>query len=187
MNAMTWWDHKTASIWSQPIGKALAGPLEGTELELLAAQVTTWANWKDAHPNTLAMTNDVSRLRFSRQGFDPDFVIGVVIADQAKAYNFTDVKEAGVINDTLGEFPILVWAKDADFRSYSRIVDGNYLTFKLKDGELVDEKTGTIWDVRQGLGQEGPLKGKSLQPLPSLTSFDWAWKDFYPQGEIYNP
>ncbi len=25
-NAMTWWDHDTGSIWSQPLGEAIAGP-----------------------------------------------------------------------------------------------------------------------------------------------------------------
>lgn len=187
MNAMTWWDHATVSIWSQPIGRALAGPLEGTELKLLASQLTTWANWKQTHPYTLAMTNDVSRLRFNRQGFKPDFVIGIVVADQSKAYYFNDVMEAGVINDSAADFPVLVWATDSDFRTYLRSVDGEVLTFRLEHGDLIDEQTGTIWDARLGLGVRGTLKGKSLQPLPTLTSYDWAWKDFYPQGEIFNP
>jgi hypothetical protein len=187
MNAMTWWDHDTISIWSQPIGEALAGPLKGTKLELLSSQVTTWSNWKQAHPNTLAMINDVNRLSFRRQGFDPDFVIGVDVADQTKAYYYDDVEAAGVINDMIGEFPILIWAAESDFRVYLRQVNGDTLTFIWDGDNLVDEKSGTQWGAKSGLAIEGPLKGEALQPLPSLTSFDWAWEDFYPQGEIYRP
>ena len=62
MNAMTWYDHKTESIWSQPWGRAIYGELKGTELTLLPLQVTTWSSWKRDHPQTLAMVNDTSRI-----------------------------------------------------------------------------------------------------------------------------
>ena len=35
MNAMTWWDHATGSIWSQPLGEAIAGPLRGETVQLV--------------------------------------------------------------------------------------------------------------------------------------------------------
>ena len=41
MRAMTWWDHKTESIWSQPWGMAIDGPLEGTRLKLIPARQPT--------------------------------------------------------------------------------------------------------------------------------------------------
>ena len=28
-NAMTWWDHDTGSVWSQPLGEAVMGPRTG--------------------------------------------------------------------------------------------------------------------------------------------------------------
>ncbi len=40
-NAMTWWDHSTGSIWSQPLGEAIAGPLKGETVELLPSQFTS--------------------------------------------------------------------------------------------------------------------------------------------------
>ena len=76
MSAMTWWDHKTSSIWSQPIGRALAGELTGTELTLLPMQLTTWENWKNAYPDTLVMINDLEKIDYSPPGFSKDFVIG---------------------------------------------------------------------------------------------------------------
>jgi hypothetical protein len=34
-NAMTWFDHATGSVWSQPLGLAIAGPRRGQRLDLL--------------------------------------------------------------------------------------------------------------------------------------------------------
>lgn len=187
MSAMTWWDHKTSSIWSQPVGRALAGELTGTELTLLPMQLTTWENWKNAYPGTLVMINDLEKIDYSPPGFSKDFVIGLDLDEHSKAYYFDDVEAAGILNDQLGDFPVLVWAADADYRVYLRQVGEDVLSFRLEDGVLVDAETGSKWDVRIGIATEGPLKGAVLQSLPSLTSFDWAWKDFYPDSELYQP
>ena len=52
---------------------------------------------------------------------------------------------------------------------------------------LVDQETGSIWDISRGLAKEGPLVGEGLQPVPSLSSYDWAFRDFSPNGEFYQP
>jgi hypothetical protein len=183
---MTWWDHKTQSIWSQPWGRAIGGVLEGTELALLPSQVTLWANWKAQYPDTLVMTNDTSRLRFGRQGFSPDFVIGLVLGETARAYAYAGVAQAGVLNDHLGPIPVVVWAGAADFRAYVRSVAGRTLTFRAGgQGRMVDEQTGSVWDISRGLAVEGELAGEGLQPVPSMTAYDWAWLDFYPESDIY--
>ena len=186
MNAMTWWDHETESIWSQPWGRSIDGLYKGTELFLLPSQVTTWGSWKAEHPESLVMINDVSRLG-GRQKFDPDFVIGLILADQAKAYGYRDVAEVGVVNDAIGDIPIFVWAADNNFHAYIRQVGDQVLTFTLDGDGLVDEETGSTWDLTRGLATAGPLKGQSLQPVPGSTSYDWAWEDFYPGTEFYIP
>ncbi len=142
-NAMTWWDHETLSIWSQPIGQAIAGPLKRTALTLLPSRMTTWANWKASHPETLALTTAYEQLGFRHQKFDGDFVIGVVLTGLAKAYPYEAVAAPGVINDTLGEFPILIWARDGDYRTYLRKVDGQRLTFEVIEGKLRDQETSS--------------------------------------------
>ncbi len=187
MNAMTWYDHETQSIWSQPWGRAIIGPYKGVQLNLLPSELTTWASWKQEHPETLAMINDVDRLGTRRQGFSPEFVIGVILAGQAKAYYYTDVEAAGVINDILGDVPIVVWATDEAFHVYVREAAGRALTFRAEGDALVDEETASTWDVARGLAKSGSLKGESLQPVPSLSSYDWAWADFYPDSEFYAP
>ena len=119
------------------------------------------------------MINDVgngTRFSLGRGRFYRDFVIGLVLGDKSNAYYFGDVADVGVVNDTLGDFPVAVWAKDDRFHAYIRQVDDRTLTFRAEGETLVDEETGSTWDVARGLAVEGPLKGKSckLCPAPRL-------------------
>ncbi|NIS82272.1 MAG: DUF3179 domain-containing protein [Anaerolineales bacterium] len=187
MTAMTWWDHETQSIWSQPWGRAIRGTYKGVELFLLPSQVTSWESWRTEHPDTLAMINDMQRLGSRRQTFSPDFVIGLLLAGEAKAYYFRDAAMQGVINDRLGPAPIVVWAQEDNFHAYIRQVGERTLTFSLDGEALVDDETGSIWDIARGRAVEGPLSGEVLQPVPGSTAFDWAWEDFYPDTTFYTP
>jgi hypothetical protein len=187
MSAMTWYDHKTNSVWSQPWGRAIDGELKGVELVVLPSQMTTWGNWKEQHPETLAMVNDYNRLGSRKLPFWDGFVVGISLAKNDKAYYYTDIASVGLVNDTLAGFPILVWAGENTYEAYSRTVEGQDLTFILEDGSLLDIETGTTWDVTRGLAISGPLVGHALQPIPSSSSFDWAWFDFFPESELYSP
>jgi hypothetical protein len=187
MNAMTWYDHMTRSIWSQPWGRAIIGPLKGVQLNLLSSQLTTWARWKAEYPDTLVMINDVARLGSRRQGFSREFVIGLVLAGQTKAYYYTDAETAGVINDVLGDVPVVLWVSGESFHAYVRQVAGRTLTFRAEGEMLIDTATDSTWDPVRGVAKSGPHKGESLQPVPSLSAYDWAWRDFYPDSEFYTP
>jgi len=186
-NAMTWWDHETFSIWSQPTGEALAGPLEGTRLEPLPFQLTTWDNWQEAHPKTLVMNNQVSRMGAFRQSFSENFLIGVTVAGEARGYPYQIVEEKRLIEEQLGDFPILIWAGSQDYRVFLRLVGGQELNFRWEEEGLVDEQTGSVWDPRLGLARKGEYQGQALQQLPSFSIFESSWEDFYPEGDIYKP
>ena len=187
MRAMVWYDHETQSMWSQPWGQAIAGSLKGVQLYLLPSQVTTWISWEQEHPETRVLINDVERLGSRRQVFSPDFVIGLILAGHAKAYYYKDAAALQVINDALGDIPILVWAGDDNFHAYVRRAGGQTLTFRAAGEALIDEETGSRWSVARGLAAEGPLKGEALQPVPGMTSYDSSWRDFYPDSEFFVP
>jgi len=93
-----------------------------------------------------------------------EFVIGTVLGEHVKGYRFTAVTRERVINDSMGEFPVVVLA-DTETRNvhlYIRNTGNEVLTFELRDGKLVDRGTGTVWDPERGLALEGPLKGINL-------------------------
>jgi hypothetical protein len=184
-NAMTWYDHKTVSIWSQPTGEVLAGPLEGTKLSGLPFQLTTWGNWSETYPDSLLMANDLDRLGNRRQTFSENFLIGVELGEFAKAYAYTQVESKVIIEDQLGDFPILIWAEDQDYRVFLRKTSEIELNFSYDQGVLKDQQTGSVWNPRLGLAQEGDLKGEVLQQLPSFSIWSEYFRDFFPDGEIY--
>lgn len=187
MQAMTWWDHETESIWSQPWGRAIVGDLKGVNLFLLPSKISSWISWRSQHPNTLVLLDDINQMPNLRQKFDPDFVIGVTLADDAKAYRFEDVAEQGVINDTLGTVPVLIWASGDTFHTYIRDIGGQTLTFYEENGRLQDHQTNSTWNIVRGLATEGPLQGQALQALPSLTAYLNHWFDFYPDSVLWEP
>ena len=186
MNAMTWWDHKTESIWSQPWGRALAGPLAGTELELLPSQLVPWKTWREEHPNTLAL--QVGGLRLRRAKLYTGYVIGVTLEGSSTAFPYELAEEAGVINDAVGPYPVVVYV-DPEKQSphvYVRQLDDRILTFVQEDGVIRDQETGSTWKMETGLAVDGPLQGQALHTVPYIPSYQSAWRDFYPESRWYD-
>ena len=186
MNAMTWWDHKTGSVWSQPWGRALDGPLKGTELELLPSQLVPWETWREIHPNTLALQVDGLRLR--REGFYDGYVIGVTLDDSAMAFPYKLAEQAGIINDAVGPYPVVVHV-DPETRNvgvYLRQVDERVLTFVQQGGLVQDIETGSAWALDTGLAVEGPLQGQALRSVPYIPAFPGSWGDFFPNSLWYD-
>ncbi|MGB0387659.1 MAG: DUF3179 domain-containing (seleno)protein [Ardenticatenaceae bacterium] len=128
-------------------------------------------------------------------------VVGLIIGDSAVAYPFSSLSQAGVVNDELNGQPVAVFyspdtvsALDAsvikDARSigsavsYNPIVDGQPLTFELRDGHITDTKTGSQWDAT-GRATNGPLAGTQLDVLPHANHFWFAFAAFYPNVTVW--
>jgi hypothetical protein len=188
MRAMTWWDHETGSIWSQPIGAALVGPLRGTKLQQLPAALVPWASWRAEHPSTLVLQEERGFGFFYERPQD-NFVIGVALGEAAKAYYWRDLAKARLINDKVGAHPILVYADPSTRRvqTWLRTVGNSTLTFALRDGRVIDQETGSTWEPLRGISIAGPRRGDVLRTIPHNSSYDWAWRDFYPQTAFYRP
>jgi hypothetical protein len=52
---LLFYDRTTESLWSQIKGEAVAGPLTGSRLDALPSVVTSWAIWRQVHPDTLVL------------------------------------------------------------------------------------------------------------------------------------
>ena len=198
MRAMTWWDHETGSIWSQPWGAAIEGELAGTRLALIPVGIEPLQSWVDRHPNTkvLVVEDDRRSGLFEPRGGIDFFVIGVTLGDDASAYWYGDVAEVGVVNDRVGDQPIAVFvASDTrEINVYFSSPSGGAtppgqgpLTFSPSGDGFVDDQTGSVWDQFTGEATSGPLSGSRLTRLAYVSSFDWAWEDFFPQSRLYEP
>jgi hypothetical protein len=130
-------------------------------------------------------------------------VVSVAFEDgTAVAYPVTALAEVGVVNDTQGDNDLVIFhtrgtssAMGAQIIADGRDIgatsvfdpnlDGQKLTFS-KDGDnIVDDQTGSIWNV---LGQavEGPLAGEILTPVVHGDHFWFSWAAFHPDTVIYN-
>lgn len=49
------YDSATDSRWSQLLATAVRGPATGTTLELVPSSLTSWADWRGAHPDTVVL------------------------------------------------------------------------------------------------------------------------------------
>jgi hypothetical protein len=65
---MVMFDHQTGSYWFQVASEAVVGPLTGKRMKLLPSMTTTWAQWKELHPETRVLSIDL--------GFYPISLIG---------------------------------------------------------------------------------------------------------------
>jgi len=183
---MTWWDHETDSIWSQPWGRALTGELKGTQLQIIPFSLEPWPSWLESHPDTLVLIALDSV--YGSERIRDDFVLGVAIDNFVRAYPFDIVSGKIVTNDMLGAFPLVVHANPntrAVHIYLRQLSDGTVLTFTGDTEQLIDEQTGSIWEPTRGLAIEGALRGEALREIPYTTSFLWAWYDFYPDSSVY--
>ena len=80
---------------------------------------------------------------------------------------------------------LIVDAKDIGATGvFDAYLDGETLTFSLKDGNFIDDQTGATWNIL-GEGLEGEMAGKSLTPIVHGNHFWFAWGALYPETLIY--
>jgi hypothetical protein len=130
-------------------------------------------------------------------------VLTIDLNSEAVAYPYDVLQGVRMVNDTVGGTEVVVlWhegtasALDASriaegrdvgaASAYSRVLDGETLTFSLDGGRIVDDQTGSEWNV---LGQAvgGKLAGKSLTPVVAINHFWFSWAAFKPETRIYQP
>ena len=213
MNVLVMYDHQTRSLWSQFLSRAVDGELKGAELDVIPVTQTNWGSWRELHPDTRFLNTDgrygadnyESYYRSGRRGVigeanaddrldAKDLVLGVSAGGVRKAYPLAALRDTPVVNDTLGDRPILIYhdAPSGTALVYDRAIDGETLTFRM-EGEpngvqtvLTDEETGARWTAFSGLAIEGERAGRALKRAPSHLSFWFAWTDWNPDTELFD-
>lgn len=192
-------DETTKSWWRQVSGEAVAGPLKGAALEEVFSEQMTLRAWLDLHPTSEILQPDSSFKKDydDLKGFDKgtiesglekrdslswkekSWVVGVELGNLSRAYDWNNLVEAGVINDTLNATPILIVLRNdsATFHVFKR----DSLDFIIAtNGNLQDRQTRSEWN-RSGQSIEGALKGSTLPVIQSYQEFWHSWRTFHPQ------
>ncbi len=211
------YDEATSSLWSQVRAQSIRGPMTGTTLSLLPSSLTTWGEWRSAHPDTRVLlpppisdtvkgevVRDVTKNPYgdyenvTRIGVGPGqladtrlhpkaLVIGVRSGEVARAYPLEAVRAAGgVVNDVVGERPVVVAAAGETLVAYDRRVGGRVREFApADDGTMTGG--GSRWSIPTGRAVDGPLEGEQLEPATGSSAMFWfAWTQFNPDTEIWS-
>jgi hypothetical protein len=129
-------------------------------------------------------------------------VLGLTMDEIAIAYPYSILSEVAVINDTQnGQELVIFWksgtnsalykqviAESKDVGSaaaYSRIVDGQVLTFTQTGEAFADLETGSTWNLL-GKAIDGPLVGTQLDQLLAHELLWFAWAAFEPDTILYS-
>lgn len=126
------YDRQTHTYWSQVLGKAIVGDLVGEELTPVAAQIVSWADFKQAYPQGKVLSRDTGHVRdYGRNpyaGYDDinetpflyrgtidgrlaamERVVLVTLGGVVKAYPFSALAKQGVVADKVGGQDIVVF------------------------------------------------------------------------------
>jgi len=159
--------------------------------------------------NPYAGYDDINSSPFLFRGDTPDElpamarVLTVELGGEAVAYPNDVLKEMHVVNDIIGdEEVVVIWeagtasalddsliATSSDVGAanvYARELDGQTLTFVYDGAKIVDEQTGSEWNVL-GQAESGDLAGKQLRPIIAVNHFWFSWAAFMPETRIYQP
>jgi hypothetical protein len=218
------WDRQTQSWWQQFTGEGIVGVYTGTQLSFLPSQIVGFGTFAEQYPDGQVLSRETG---FSRSygtnpyaGYDSaetpflfegeidprlpamERVLAGRIGGEAVAYPFSLLQQEGVINDAIGDMPVVAFwqggvtsALDAgainDSRDvgtaalFSRIVEGRALTFTLDEaGVLRDSETGSAWNTF-GESIDGELAGARLELQLAAPHLWFAWAAFRPDTRVY--
>jgi hypothetical protein len=113
-------------------------------------------------------------------------VIGVVHDGVARAYAFETLQSEAVVNDAVGDLPVVVTATPGgSLAAYERTVDGETVRF-VPDGDRHLRADGSRWERTTGRAVDGPHAGTRLRPATEFSPMFWkAWRDFHPDSDVY--
>ena len=184
-------DIETGSLWSHLLGKCMEGELKGTELKLLPAAMTTWAEWKKRHPATsvLGMSRTAQRYNEKVWSNPGRYVFGIPLgaARASPAVAIEKLMSVHVMNlDAAGEAVVVTFAPEGQrAQAFDRKLGEKIFKFETAgNGRMTDRTTSSTWDAVTGECVAGKLKGKKLMLRPGTISYRQAWKAFFPKGKI---
>lgn len=209
-NTLVMFDYETGTLWSIVYGSALDGKLSGNKLKMLMSQKMPWGAWKELHPNTLVLSYRGQRTvgfdtynayhKSEKTGILPvknvderlrakGNVIGIEVNDKHKAYPISVFDNKKTVTDTFQGLSLLIYRnkETGSTMVYDRMVNGNIIDFEDNPSQefVTDNITRTTWDLENGVGIKGPMKGLLLQRVNFITVYWFVWADYYPKTDIY--
>jgi len=204
-------DYETGSHWTGFTGTSIEGAMKGKVMERLPLFQCTWREWLELHPDTLVPEGkDESRTGHGEGHFPggpivaPRFrallshidkrlphyelVLGVMAGGAARAYPLAALEAHGgrVLNDRVGAADVAIFFRPGTWMAgaYERSVEGRSLTFRSEGETVLDEQTGSRWEV-SGRASAGALAGRQLKYVHSGVEEFHIWGAFHPGTDVF--
>ena len=205
-------DRETGSWWQQVTGRAIAGELAGSALELMPNDELTFGWWKSEEPHGLLLApvqghgdkdydkkweEEVAKypvpLTFPGQGLkDRDVILGVTVGGQSRAFPLAKVRSASPIEDKIASVPVvLVTGPDGDsvrvFRSQWHGQDIELYRDTQNDESSNEQSSG--WRLLDSLGNTWNFAGcaTSGPAVGQCLEKIHFLKDYWFDWKNYNP
>lgn len=185
-------DESTGSWWRQATGEAITGDLKGKSLPEVESSQYTLSKFFSLHPFGKVMMAEVKSKdiydtlgRFEKgkgrshltktdslSWKKKSWVVGVVVGDESKAYDWIELKNKRIIHDNIGSTPLVV-ALAADDQSFVVIERANNEQFIIRNDSLVSSTRKLDFAGRNANGDKARV-------LKSYQEFWHSWKQFHP-------
>jgi hypothetical protein len=185
-------DATTGSWWRQANGEAITGTLKGSVLPEVESNQFNLRTFFTVYPNGKVMAleqqfktsyDTVGRYEKGKgrssltrtdslSWKDKSWVVGIDIDKKAKAFDWLDLKKTHVINDKVGDTPVVVVlaSDDQSFAAFERNEGENFI---IRNDSLIG--TNNRYDL---LGKSAD--GSSLTMVKSYQEFWHSWQTFHP-------
>jgi hypothetical protein len=193
------YDRETHSLWNQFTGRPVVGPLTGSgiELEVLPVTIASWRDWRAAHPETSVLSLETGferdytpgepygdyfaspELMFpalvpDRRLAPKDYVFAVRLDGVDKAWRLEAFAGGAVVNDRIGEQPVVLLGDAATRTVRAYRSDGRRFETAPDPGRL--SAGGATWRIDES-ALVGP-EGQRLERLPGHVAYWFAWQTF---------
>ncbi|MGB3714323.1 MAG: DUF3179 domain-containing (seleno)protein [Candidatus Promineifilaceae bacterium] len=215
-------------MWNQLTGEPVLGELAGQDLKLdiLPVVLTTWADWLAQHPDTLVLDRDTGYYPpeiyvpgvfygdyfasgdtmfpvWQRSDLLPpkEFVYTLHLNGEPKAYQIEALVNDRVLNDSLGDIPVVLVADrgavavngrhqilgdvyydvGGEVRAFDR---GNGVFTPGEDPDTVVDGAGNPWQVTEE-GLVGP-DGVVAPRIAGHLAYWFGWYAFFPNTQLYS-
>ena len=165
-------DLETESLWSQPSGECIQGPMEGKTLSASPEIYTTYAEFKKSHPDGLLLKKDEKGEAGSHYEdyYNDQKKLGIF----GRLDNFERLPgKALVIGLRLPDGEVAVSMDYLEKHGRAEIGEGPFVIVRY------DSKTKTVDAI-----QVPSLESSLAQPVPVITSYWFAWASFFPNSKL---
>lgn len=205
-------DDQTGTFWQQITGRAVSGPLAGSQLEFVASDELSFGLWRsqsgfktilkpvakyandyEAKDWDVRMAKVKTVLDFPNTGLrSRDLVFGVDAFGASRAYPVKRIHAAKLIEDRLNGTPVLVvlGPDRKSIRVFQALTGSDYFsltqvrTARMDAALFVDAATGSTWNF-DGCAISGALQGKCLKPISGLNDYWFDWRNYHPRTSIF--